>query len=393
MSGVFRGSRRGRGENQEKWPSCASVLPCSSTFPRVLPFPRPLRLCVKCLLLPLLLLPSLLPSCSRRPANEVVLYTSCDDYLLREIIPAFEKETGIKVKLAGDTEATKTTGLVQRIIAERDHPRADVWWSNEPFGTMKLAEEGLLTPFKPAALKDFAGKWPEEYAAPDHTWYGFGLRARVIVYNTARVKPEDAPRYLRNLTDAKWKGRVGMARPQFGTTRGHMAAIVARRSDATLRDWLGKLKNNGLRLYDGNSAVVRAVAEGQIDVGLTDSDDVIVGQREKWPVAMVIEEELSYFDSNPGLLPIGPVAIPNTVAILKDAPHPAAAKKLADFLLSSRTEGVLAASESRNLPIRPALAQEVQHSLPFSTLPTPNLPMIHASIPAAMKACDDILGD
>jgi iron(III) transport system substrate-binding protein len=336
-----------------------------------------------------LLLPFLLFACSREPTPEVVLYTSCDDYILREVIPAFEKETGITVKLAGDTEATKTTGLVQRLIAERDQPRADVWWSNEAFGTIKLAEEGLLTTFQPAALADFGGTWPTGYAAADGSWYGYALRARVMVFNTARVKPEDAPRGLADLTNPKWKGRVGMARPQFGTTRGHMAAIVAACGEPAFRDWLGKLKANGLRLYDGNSAVVRAAAQGEIDIGLTDTDDVTVGQREKWPVAMIVEKA----GDTSGLCDVGPVSIPNTVAVVKGAPHGDAARKLADYLLSARVERVLAQSESRNLPIRPALAQEMRGSLPILTLPIPNLSMIHGSIPAAMNACDDILGD
>jgi iron(III) transport system substrate-binding protein len=335
----------------------------------------------------------LLASCSKSPQSEVVLYTSCDGYLLREIIPVFEKETGIKVKFAGDTEATKTTGLVQRVIAERDRPRADVWWSNEAFGTMKLAEEGLLAPFKPRALaEEFGGTWPLGLRAADDTWYGFGLRARVMVYNVARVRTEDVPKRLRDLTDAKWKGRIGMARPQFGTTRGHMGAIVAACGEHPFREWLTRLKDNGVRLYDGNSAVVRAAAQGEIDVGLTDTDDVIVGQREKWPVAMAIEEDAGS-DSSPGLCVVGGCAIPNTVGIVKGAPHPDAAAKLADFLLSARVERVLAQSESRNLPIRAGLAQEMRPALPISGLPVPNLPMTYRSIPAAMKACEEILGD
>ena len=329
-----------------------------------------------------------------RPRDEVVLYTSCDDYLLREIIPAFEKETGITVKLAGDTEATKTTGLIQRLIAEKDHPRADVWWSNEPFGTMKLADEGLLEPFKPRALADFGGTWPKGYAAVDGMWYGFALRTRVIVYNTTRVKPDEAPRHLRDLADAEWKGRIGMARPQFGTTRGHMAAIVAACGEPAFREWLGKLKANDVRLYDGNSAVVRAVAQGEVDVGLTDTDDVVVGQREKWPVAMVIEPRMTAanYNSDPGLCYVGACPIPNTVGVLKDAPHPGAAKRLADYLLSAQVERTLALSESRNTPIREKLAEDL-NDLPFTDASPADLAAIHRAIPAAMKACTEILGE
>lgn len=333
----------------------------------------------------------LITGCEDRPRPEVVLYTSCDDYLLREIKPLFEKETGIRLLIVGDTEATKTTGLVQRVIAEKDRPRADVWWSNEPMGTMTLASEGLLAPSTPRALgEDFAGKWPQGLSSPQGLWWGFALRARVIVYNTARVKEADAPRWLGALAEPEWKGRIGMARPQFGTTRGQMAWLVASCGEESFRKWLTLVHDNGVLLYDGNSAVVRAVAQGAIEVGLTDSDDVIAGQREKWAIAMKLEQPGAVGGS---LCGPGPLAIANTVAMVKGAPHPNQAAALIDFLLSEKVETLLAQSDSRNLPIRAALAQKLRDTLPINDLHVPDLPMIHQAGPAAMKACTDILGE
>lgn len=336
----------------------------------------------------------LVVSCGRRPANgasEVVLYTSCDDYLLRDLKPLFKKETGITLLLVGDTEATKTTGLVQRVIAERDRPRADVWWSNEPLGTLKLAEEGLLAPSTPRALKeDFGGKWPRGLSSPDGLWWGFALRARAVVYNTARLKEADVPRSLGELADPKWKGRIGMARPQFGTTRAQMAWLLASCGEESFRAWLTALKANNVRLYDGNSAVVRAASQGEIDVGLTDTDDVVSGQREKWPVAMVLERA---GEVKAGLCSPGPLCIANTVALVKGGPHSKEAAALIDFLLSEKVEKLLAESESRNLPIHEALAHTLQGKLPISPMEMPDLPMIHRAVPAAMKACTEILGE
>ncbi len=188
----------------------------------------------------------LLASCERAKGPEVVLYTSCDDYLLREIKPLFEKETGIKLLIVGDTEATKTTGLVQRVIAEKDRPRADVWWSNEALGTLKLAEEGLLAPSTPRALKeDFGGKWPAGLSSPDGLWWGFALRARVMVWAFRDSTISTMPQSLEYLTYPHWKGRVGMARPQFGTTRGHMAWLLASSGEEAFRAWLTGLRQNG----------------------------------------------------------------------------------------------------------------------------------------------------
>jgi len=331
----------------------------------------------------------LLASCERAKGPEVVLYTSCDDYLLREIKPLFEKETGIKLLIVGDTEATKTTGLVQRVIAEKDRPRADVWWSNEALGTLKLAEEGLLAPSTPRALKeDFGGKWPAGLSSPDGLWWGFALRARVMVWAFRDSTISTMPQSLEYLTYPHWKGRVGMARPQFGTTRGHMAWLLASSGEEAFRAWLTGLRQNGVRLYDGNSAVVRAVAQGDIDLGLTDSDDVISGKREKWDIYMNFG-----FSGPANQLPTGTLPIPNTAGLVKGGPHPKEAAVLLDFILSERMETLLAESESRNVPIREKLAAKVREALKMPVMEIPDFASIHKAVPAAMKACTEILGE
>jgi iron(III) transport system substrate-binding protein len=325
-----------------------------------------------------------------RPEPEVVLYSSVDEYLLRQVIPDFEKDTGIHVRLVGDTEATKTTGLVQRLLAERERPRADVWWSSESLGTIGLAGEGLLEPFTSAAEKDIPGGWPKALRAADGTWYGFASRARVIVYNTRRVKAEEAPHRLADFADAKWKGRFGFARPHFGTTRSHVAALEAAWGGEAFGAWLAAIKAGGVRLYDGNSAVVQAVANGEIDAGLTDTDDVWAAQREGWPVEMVFEAA-----DDPGSSKwwgIGPLALPNTIARVRGGPNPDAAARLIDYALSEHVERVLAASDSHNTPVRESVRAEFQKwAVPPGRGPW--AADIAKALPAALKRCDEVLGN
>lgn len=347
-------------------------------------------------LLGVLLLATLiiLPACGRdaEPRQTVVLYTSIDDYLIPEFVRAFEEETGIRIRLAGDTEATKTTGLVQRLLAERDAPRADVWWSSEPFGTIQLSREGILEPYTSATeVQDFPEGWPAEMRGENGDWYGFASRARVIVYNTARLSPEEVPMRLRELTDQRWRNGVGMAQPQFGTTRGHMGALVAICGSEQTEAWLRSMRANGMRLYDGNATVVRAVAHGEIDLGLTDTDDVWAGQRNDWPVELVYEEpDEDTADHGGGLCSFGPMLIPNTVAKVRGGPNPEAAAILIDFILSERVERMLAESESGNIPVRPDVAAEY----PRSVIPAgrmPDLQTVTDSIPDAMEICERIL--
>ncbi|MBI1189190.1 MAG: extracellular solute-binding protein [Tepidisphaera sp.] len=291
--------------------------------------------------------------------GDVVLYTSVDQPLLAPIIGAFEKDTGVKVKMITDTEATKTTGLIERLIAERSSPRADVWWSNEMLGTQSLDDRGILETYASKSEADFPHGWPELLRASDKTWYGFALRARVIAYNTNRVAKSEAPKAIRELTPSRWAGKVGMARPQFGTSRAFIASLVALHGADAARDYLQALSDNQVRLYDGNSAVVRALSTGEIDIGLTDSDDALEGIGQNWPIQFNFEQVDPPKKQIKGLPSEGPLLLPNTVGVVRGCPHPNEARKLADFLLSARVEEMLATSEARNVPIRPALAKKL----------------------------------
>lgn len=320
-------------------------------------------------------------SCHRAPARaEVVLYTSCDDYLLRDIIPEFEKQSGLTVRIVGDTEATKTTGLVERLIAEKAHPRADVWWSNEPFGTVRLASDGLLAPYSSAESEHTPGGWPAWLRASDGAWYAFGLRCRAVVYNTRRLTSDQLPNGLIDLAAPEWKGRIGMARPQFGTTRGQIGAILEEAGPEKFRDWAASLKANGVRLYDGNSAVVRAVANGEVDLGLADSDDAFAGEHEKWPVAH------AFIGFRPG---DAALPLPNTVGEVKGAPHAAEAARLIEFLLSERAERILAASDAREMPARPGLAAQLGAELPVRPI---DFHGVEARVGEALRIWDEVFG-
>lgn len=337
----------------------------------------------------------------------LVLYSSADAEVIKPLVALFEREAHVKVKWVGDTEQTKTTGLVQRLIDEQDAPKADLWWSSEPFGTIRLARAGLLDAYtSKKAEESMSGGWPPHLRAVDGTWYGFAPRARVIVYNFDKVKKNDIPRNISSLIDPKFKGRVGMARPQFGTTGGHMAALALVYGDAALRDWLRSMVSNNIKLYDGNMAVVRAVSTGEILVGLTDTDDVWGGKRNRWPVDMVYEPNdlaSSPLASFKGwgkveslALGAGPLVLPNTVAIVKGSRNARDAQKFIDFILSEKVERLLVESESHNIPIRPKVLGEqryAKYAIPMTTMQPMTLDLEKAAdmMDSAMKACDEEL--
>lgn len=233
-----------------------------------------------------------------RPAS-VIAYCAQDQEYAEPIFRDFEKETGIKVRAVYDNEAVKTVGLANRLLAERNHPQCDVFWGNEEMRTRQLAAQKVF--------RETQG------------WAAFGYRSRRIVINTNQLSLASAPRSLLELTNAAWRGKVALAYPQFGTTATHFHALRQYWGDALWEAWCRALAANKPFLVDGNSVVVKVVGRGEAWVGLTDSDDIAAGQSEGFPItALPMTAET--------------LLIPNTVAVVRGAPHPEAAQRLFDHL-------------------------------------------------------------
>src|SRR5262249_61970203 len=112
------------------------------------------------------------------------------------------------------TEAQKSVGLYTELVHEKSRPRCDVHWNNEILWTIKLERQGLLEPYASPSAEDY----PASAKALDHSWHAFAARARVIVVNTNLVRDAERPRGMLDLTDPRWKGKVAIAKPQFGTS-------------------------------------------------------------------------------------------------------------------------------------------------------------------------------
>ncbi len=290
---------------------------------------------------------ALLAACT--PAvPSVVIYTSVDQVYAEPILKQYEEQTGVRVLAVYDVEAAKTTGLVNRLLAEMDRPQADVFWSGEFVQTLLLKENGALA----AYASPQADSLPAASRDPDGCWTAFGGRARVLLVNTNRVALADAPRRMADLLDPRWDpSRVGIANPLFGTTYTQAAAVYAALGDEAAQQFFTDLQARGVRVLDGNSVVRDLVASGELDFGLTDTDDACGAVEKGAPVALV------YLDQGEGEM--GTLVIPNTVALVAGAPHPEQGRALVDYLLSPEVEAELVASgwiqsPSRAVADRPA---------------------------------------
>jgi iron(III) transport system substrate-binding protein len=284
---------------------------------------------------------SLSAGCLTRSESQLVVYAALDQEFSEPILDTISQQHNLTVRAAYDVEATKTVGLVNRILAERERPRCDVFWNNEILHTLRLAREGLLEPYAPPS----ASAYPANYRAADATWTGLAARARVLLVNTNLVPSADRPQSVRDLADSRWKGQVGLARPLFGTTATHAAVLFSRWGNETAEAFFQSLKENAV-ILPGNKQVAQAVADGQLAFGLTDTDDAVIELKQGRPVAIVFPDQ--------GVDQEGTLFIPNTIAIVRGGPHPAEARRLVDFLLTREVEERLARGRSAQFPIHSA---------------------------------------
>ena len=324
-------------------------------------------------LVPVLLV---LVGCVPRPEVDVVAYVSVDEEFAGPILAAFDRradgETGVVPRF--DAESTKTVGLVNRILAERDRPTCDVFWNNEPLHAVRLRRAGMLA----TRDWDLPPDYPPDMVAADGSWCGFAARARVLIVNTKRLPdPADWPRRVEELADPKWGDRCAMARPVFGTTATHFAVLAARRGVDDAETFLDAVIGNA-RVYSGNKQVALAVSGGAVDWGLTDTDDAIIERDGGYPV------EIVFPDQSPA--DAGTLRIPNTVMVLKDCPHPVAADLLADYLVTPETEDRLAMGNSSQIPIHRG------SEFPPRVLPAEPVRWMRADFPAAAEVWDDWIG-
>jgi iron(III) transport system substrate-binding protein len=282
----------------------------------------------------------------------VVVYSALDAEFSEPILKEFGSQSGVAVRPKFDVESTKTVGLTNELLQERGRPRCDVFWNNEILNTLRLEREGLLEPYRPAAAEAF----PAMCRSPRGTWHGFAARARVLIVNKDLTAEGGRPSSVLDLTDRRWWGKAGIAKPLFGTTATHAACLFSAWGDDLAKEFFGKLRKNEVQVLSGNKQVALSVGRGQLAFGLTDTDDALEELAQGRPVAIV------YPDQGPE--GIGTLVIPNTVAIIKGGPNPEAARQLVDYLLSPGVETKLAAGPSGQVPLRKGLAVPDRLGLP-----------------------------
>ncbi|MBY0522300.1 MAG: extracellular solute-binding protein [Gemmataceae bacterium] len=283
-----------------------------------------------------------LAGCSRTPSR-VVLYCAQDKEFAELVFGDFKQQTGLSVAPHFDTESTKSVSLYEELVREAQRPRCDVFWNNEIVSTIRLQRKELLEPYASPS----AAPYPEWAKAKDDTWHAFAARARVLIVST-KLPEADRPRSLLELTDPRWKGKVAMAKPMFGTSATQAACLFDVLGKGRAMAYYRGLRDNQVQVLDGNKQVAVSVGEGKVPVGITDTDDAIEEVKAGHPVVIIFPDRDAPVGERMGTL-----FIPNTVAVIRGAPNPDGARKLIDYLLSSEVETRLAETASAQIPLNP----------------------------------------
>jgi iron(III) transport system substrate-binding protein len=292
---------------------------------------------------------ALLAGCRPPAGPAVVIYTSLDEPYARPVLDAFQRETGVTVRPVYDTEANKSRGLAQRILAERSRPRADVFWSSEILQMLSLRKESALAPYRSPSAEGI----PEEFRDREGHWTGFAARFRVLVHNTERAG--EPPRSLLDLAHPRWRNETAMANPLFGTTTTEVAALFQVLGAERARDYYRRRKANGTRIVDGNSVAAEETARGNVRVAQTDTDDAYIRADAGAPLGIVFPDQDD----------MGALLIPNTAALVQGGPNPDQGERFLDYLLRPETELMLAALPSRQLPLH----KSAQDRIPSNVRP------------------------
>jgi iron(III) transport system substrate-binding protein len=207
-----------------------------------------------------------------------------------------------------DSEAVKTVGLANRLLAEASHPQCDVFWNNEELRTRELAARNVFR--------------------ETNGWALLGYRSRRMVVNTNLLPLDKAPHCFSDATNEVWRGKVALAYPLFGTTATHFLALRQSWGDARWQAWCRALAANKPLLVDGNSVAAKLVATGEAWFGFADSDDIASEIHDGKPVV-----ELPMCDET--------LVVHNTAGVVRDAPHPAEAQRLFDYLQTREVQDQL----------------------------------------------------
>ena len=263
-----------------------------------------------------LLLTACNSTASPQTQTQLTIYSGRSESLVGPIITQFEAASGIKVAVRWGS----TAELAATLLEEGERSPADLFFAQDPGGLGAVAN--LLTTLPDQVLEQV----PQGFRGPQGRWVGISGRARVVVYNTDQLTPQDLPADIWDFTAPPWKGRLGWA-PTNASFQTMVSAMRASWGEIKTRQWLEGIQANSPVVYDNNTAIVAAVAAGEVEAGFVNH----------YYLYRFLQEEGDDFPARnyfqPGGGP-GSLVMVSGAGILETSQNREAAVKFLEFLLS-----------------------------------------------------------
>jgi iron(III) transport system substrate-binding protein len=254
-------------------------------------------------------------------AESLIVYSGRSKSLVKPIIKQFEKETGIEVKV----NYGGTTQLAAALLTEGDKSPAALFWAQDAGALGAVSKKAMFEKLPETILTQV----PSDFRDADGFWVATSGRARVLAYSPERVKMEELPQSIFDLTQPMWKDRVGWA-PTNASFQAFVTAMRVQVGEERTEEWLRGMKANGAKKYAKNTPIIEALAAGEIDLGLPNHYYLLRFKKQDadYPVAQTF-----FKASDPGNL----VNVAG-IGLLKSAENKDIALKFVEFLLSAQSQ-------------------------------------------------------
>ena len=302
-----------------------------------------------------------LPGCRGSDAGKVplVVYSTHGRELLSEFEASFEREhpnLDVRWLDMGSQDA------LDRVRSEKENPQADIWWGAPSTLFQQAEKEGLLQPYHPT----WAGEVSADARSVGDFWYGTYETPEVIAYNTAVLKPEEAPQDWDDLLDPKWRNKIILRDPlASGTMRTVFCAMILRNFQMTSSpedgfQWLKKLDANTKDYVANLTLLSQKLARQEGLVTVWNMPDIELQRAQyNYPLAYVIPKS-------------GTPVVTDGIALLSSAKHIDVAKEFYEYATSKQSI-VLAAQKFYRIPCRKDIpSQELPkwiRQTPIRTMP------------------------
>ncbi|MEN5256910.1 extracellular solute-binding protein [Pseudomonas protegens] len=277
-------------------------------------------------------------------ADEVVVYSSRIDELIKPVFDAYTQNTGVKIKFITDKEAP----LMQRIKAEGENATADLLLTVDAGNLWQAEQMGILQPF---TSKVIDSNIPLQYRSSNHAWTGLSLRARTLAYSTDRVKPSELTTY-EALADKQWEGRLCLRTAKKVYNQSLTATLIethgAEKTEEIIKGWVNNLSTD---VFSDDIAVLEAINAGQCDVGIVNT--YYYGRLHKQKPNLAVK----LFWPNQG--DRGVHVNLSGIGLTKHAPHPEAAKALVEWMTTPEAQKIFA-DVNQEFPANPAVAPSAE---------------------------------